>query len=232
MGKKTKSKPQKKLPTTSTILRIANSLTTLKNLHIAPDHFHAPPHVIRFYDSPHASSATFLPAALALFEENMEALYETSSFGYDRQEKLEELGDQKHARFIVVEQEQEEQTEQTEQEKEKEQNRQDQTDLIAFSHFRFCPDDDDKPTNKQQPVVYCYELQVGSKHQGKKLGKMLMHMLEEIAKGAGCGKVMLTVFKSNVNALGFYRRLGYKEDESDPSNFGEESDYFILSLVV
>lgn len=44
-------------------------------------------------------------------------------------------------------------------------------------------------------------------------------------------KCMLTVFRSNEAAMGFYVRRKYVVDEFSPSNFegGEECDYEILS---
>jgi N-alpha-acetyltransferase 40 len=71
------------------------------------------------------------------------------------------------------------------------------------------------------------------------LGKVLMGFLERVAANIDTvEKVMLTCFLSNEKALGFYRRLGFVEDESSPQprklRFGKtfEPDFMIMSKVI
>jgi ribosomal protein S18 acetylase RimI-like enzyme len=46
-------------------------------------------------------------------------------------------------------------------------------------------------------------------------------------------KVMLTVFKSNGDAMAFYDKLGYTVDDTSPSKVGEiAEDYEILSRSI
>ncbi len=41
---------------------------------------------------------------------------------------------------------------------------------------------------------------------------------------------MLTCFKSNIDALGFYKKIGFDIDETSPSKFGDSTvDYEIMS---
>ena len=102
---------------------------------------------------------------------------------------------------------------------------------MAFVHFRFEPNDDEKPTEE---VLYVYEIQVSDRAQRSGLGKRLMNIMELVALKNGMQKVMLTVFKMNGGAMKFYReKMKYAIDESSPSNFdGEVADYEILSKVV
>lgn len=52
-----------------------------------------------------------------------------------------------------------------------------------------------------------------------------MEILVEIMRTFSLTKLVLTVFTSNVNALEFYRSLGFLEDDTSP----EASYYRILS---
>lgn len=86
-------------------------------------------------------------------------------------------------------------------------------------------------------VVYCYEVHLALELQGKGIGKRLMQMMEEVGKRARVEKAMLTSFKANKNAVLFYERLGYLEDEFSPrprklrNGIVKEPDYIILSKM-
>lgn len=101
--------------------------------------------------------------------------------------------------------------------------------LAGFLHFRFEYDDEESPTCA---VFYVYEIQIESKYRGFGVGKRLMEIAGRIAREQSMTKILLTVFKKNDKAMGFYTKgLGYDVDESSPSNFGDHSvDYEILSL--
>lgn len=87
-------------------------------------------------------------------------------------------------------------------------------------------------------VIYCYELHLQERYQGKGLGKCLMRLMEDIGKKAGVKKAMLTVFRANEAARGFYKTLGYEEDAFSPrpkrlrGGVVKESDYIILSKTL
>ena len=66
-------------------------------------------------------------------------------------------------------------------------------------------------------VVYCYEIHLAEKWQGKGLGKKLMNLVEEVGRRVGVEKAMLTVFKANERAVKMYQSLGYREDEFSPA---------------
>lgn len=84
-------------------------------------------------------------------------------------------------------------------------------------------------------VIYCYEVHLNRAWQGKGVGKLLMHVIEGIGRNVGVEKAMLTVFKSNQNALKMYERLGYVEDKYSPkprilrNGTVKELSYVILS---
>lgn len=71
-------------------------------------------------------------------------------------------------------------------------------------------------------VIYCYELQVCSKVQGKGIGSILLDELERVSleRLLKPPLVMLTCFKFNLAALKFYYKRGYIPDETCPSKQG------------
>lgn len=166
-------------------------------------------------------------ACLDLFKDNMSDMYEASSWGLDLDEKSSELRHET-ARFLIVEAA-------TDADGASDTSTNDggtaKRDVLAFVHFRFEPNDDEKPTEE---VLYVYEIQVSDRAQRSGLGKRLMNIMELVANKNGMQKVMLTVFKMNGGAMKFYReKMKYAIDESSPSNFdGEVADYEILSKVV
>jgi len=57
---------------------------------------------------------------------------------------------------------------------------------------------------------------------GRGLGKILMAQALYEAKQRGCDTVWLGVWEKNQKAIGFYKKLGFKEIGSYPFNFGHE----------
>ncbi|PLB54556.1 GNAT family acetyltransferase Nat4 [Aspergillus steynii IBT 23096] len=84
-------------------------------------------------------------------------------------------------------------------------------------------------------VLYCYEIHLSPDAQGQGLGEQLMRRFANIGKRIGLEKAMLTVFKSNKQAVRFYEKLGYVEDEFSPrprrlrNGTVKEPDYRIMS---
>lgn len=147
---------------------------------------------------------------LDLFERNMGEMYRNSSWDLNMKEKSAELRDDK-ARYLLV---------------------LDNYEILAgFLHFRFEYDDEESPTCA---VLYVYEIQIESTYRGFGVGKRLMEIAERIAREQSMTKILLTVFKKNDKAMGFYTKgLGYDVDESSPSKFGDHSvDYEILSVYL
>lgn len=74
----------------------------------------------------------------------------------------------------------------------------------------------------EEPVLYCYELQVRNEHQGRGLGRLLMQYGMKLAMETDACRLVLTCFCSNRHALEFYQSLGYSVDYID-------TEYSILS---
>src|SRR6266568_8753724 len=60
---------------------------------------------------------------------------------------------------------------------------------------------------------WVYYLAVAPKYRGKSFGRMLMQEAERLLIERGCPKLNLQVRSSNPEAVEFYRRLGYTQDE-------------------
>lgn len=144
---------------------------------------------------------------LKLTEGNMKCYYEKSENGWNEKQKEKEFKNET-ARFILCSTEEDEK-------------------LIAFVHFRFELDDQQK-----HPVVYCYEIQVIPSLQSHGIGKFLMQILHQIGSRFKMNKVMLTCFKHNESTFQFYNRLGYSLDICTPSKFNMDTSYEILSLRI
>eukprot|EP00668_Euglena_longa_P034447 GGOE01044258.1.p1 GENE.GGOE01044258.1~~GGOE01044258.1.p1 ORF type:complete len:210 (-),score=59.62 GGOE01044258.1:250-879(-) len=81
---------------------------------------------------------------------------------------------------------------------------------VAFASFRFDMD-------YGRPVVYCYQLHVMAKQQGKGLGRWLMGRLHALGRAVQMERCVLTVFEANAPAMHFYSTaLGYKMDRTSP----------------
>ena len=161
-----------------------------------------------------------------LFEENMGDFYRASTWGLDMEEKRKELTHD-DARFLIVLEDDNECDAKVSEDSAN-------PKVLGFAHFRYEEDDEDDPT---APVSYLYELQIQSTQQKAGVGKRLMNIIELLAMKSKMHKVMLTVFKDNVKAMGFYlNKMKYEVDECSPSNFeGEENehcDYEILSKAL
>lgn len=146
--------------------------------------------------------------AYQLFVNNMGDMYKASSWGLQEDEKRAELA-HRDAKFLWI--------------------ANDDQAFSAFVHFRFCMNDDEHPSSV---VLYVYEIQVAGTSRGQGLGRALMNCCETMAQHASMDKVMLTVFKTNPEALAFYEKLGYQVDETSPSQHNEPADYEILSKSI
>jgi len=95
---------------------------------------------------------------------------------------------------------------------------------VGFVHLQFC-------IEAERPVLYVLELQLVAEARGKGLCKFVMQLTERLARKFGMSSLMLTVFKSNARALGFYRdELRYVVDKQSPSRCDRRDEgYEILS---
>ena len=74
---------------------------------------------------------------------------------------------------------------------------------------------DEKPvatfmTKKQGESLHFEKLGTLPSAAGKGIGSMCMAKIEEIAKNAGCKKVVMEVYEPSQHALSFYEHKGYK----------------------
>lgn len=139
-----------------------------------------------------------------LTERNMKEMYTKSEWGWNGEVKRKELCEDA-AWFLIA--------------------RERETEVpVAFSHFRFDMDHDDD-------VLYCYEIQLEECVRRKGLGKFMMKVLELMMIKNDLLKIMLTVFKHNDIASGFFKNvLKYEIDETCPyDTVYEQFDYEILS---
>ncbi|WFD42729.1 Nitrogen permease regulator 2 [Malassezia psittaci] len=96
--------------------------------------------------------------------------------------------------------------------------------LIGFIMWRFedydaLPDDPvSRPLENTMEVAYCYEMQINAAHRGRGIGSQLLQLLEAIAWRTHMRKVVLTVFKDNLNARKFYTKCKYVMDATSPSD--------------
>jgi len=60
---------------------------------------------------------------------------------------------------------------------------------------------------------WVYYLAVDPAHQHRGIGRKLMEACEEWARDRGAPKIQVMIRRSNSNVLGFYRTLGYADDE-------------------
>jgi ribosomal protein S18 acetylase RimI-like enzyme len=176
----------------------------------------------------HHLTSKHINECMQLLENNMAALYRSSSWGWNSNDKRHELQDTR-ARFLLV------------------YSQRHASPLAAFVHYRWewesgnddnDNNDEESVDNVTRAVLYLYELQVAAPHRRQGLGSFLMQQcVEPLARLSGMDAVMLTVFHCiNPKAFSFYRALGYEIDASSPSQWieededeTEEADYEILS---
>ncbi|KAK1444374.1 N-alpha-acetyltransferase 40 like protein [Babesia gibsoni] len=154
-----------------------------------------------------------IDSILQLTKNNMERLYNQSSFlgGWSDKRKYREIKYKKT--HILLLQDQDDQ-------------------IVGFISYRFVVIDEyQEPTE----VCYIYEVQVNEKNRSKGIGRLLIYAVKIIARLAKAKKLMCTVLKLNKRAIEFYRyKNGFIDDESDPDVVDYESRhenvYNILKL--
>ena len=142
---------------------------------------------------PHEISKAQQTQLVDMVEEDLKDMY-NNAWGWDREGKSKELF-APVSNFVIARQH-------------------GSRDIVGFVMIRFCWDDDDEP---EFPVVYVYELNVADNERGSGLGRRLMQSVFAIQAKWGLWKVMLTCFKTNIAALGFYHKLGFGIDIYSPS---------------
>jgi len=97
---------------------------------------------------------------------------------------------------------------------------------VAFSHYRFDMDRDDD-------VLYCYDIQLEESVRRKGLGRFMLKVLELMMIKSNLLKMMVTVFKHNEGAVKLFKEvLKYEIDPRSPKDSPyEQFDIEILSRV-
>lgn len=153
-------------------------------------------------------SSKEVDVAFRLVQDNMQTLYENSSWGWNESEKREEMVEE-NARYLFA--------------------MDGEKNIVGMSHFRFDLDE-------EVEVLYCYEIQLLDSFRAKGLGKFMMQVLELMALKAKMKKVLLTVFKENGRASNFFQKMKYTIDDTSPHYIDplhpEDYDYEILSKVL
>nr|XP_027199845.1 N-alpha-acetyltransferase 40-like [Dermatophagoides pteronyssinus] len=152
-----------------------------------------------------------------LTEINMKDLYDSCSWKWNRQSKINEFKHSTAKHLIVFDLSPSPSS--SEEEK-----------PIAFVHFRF------EKGYVSDAVLYCYELQIEKSYQQKGIGSYLMNLLESLGKQFRMKKSIVTVLKNNQQAYQFYTNgLQFRIDKNSPSNFDEQQqpiEYEILSKKI
>ena len=217
---------------------------------------------LRAYEAPHLAcplkfdrirSATELKedeidACVAIVQQTSGDDYRTSSIGWNRKSKKEEMMD-KEMIYLLVRQgnseaasEQEtkdmdieagDKGEQAALQPNKPESLHTSNDgvILGFISFMFTYDD---PPYQDHEVVYIYEVHLHECLRGRGLGSSLIKFVERTAAHISIPKVMLTVFTANKGAIALYSKLGYGKDACSPEdritrNKTVEADYMIMS---
>ncbi|OUC41206.1 acetyltransferase, GNAT family [Trichinella nativa] len=138
-----------------------------------------------------------------LLESNMKCLYERSSWGWDREKKVEEMNN-KACRYIVVINE--------------------VGSVVGFCHFRF-------DMERGRTALYCYEIQVAEHYRRQGVGTAIIEIVKQLAAKTKMLNVFVTVFKFNENSLKFFVKQAFVEDTYSPTK-EEHADYYILSKQI
>eukprot|EP01031_Cornospumella_fuschlensis_P036623 gene36623-44426_t len=133
--------------------------------------------------------------AFEITKEHMFAIYDSSGFGWDDDDKMEELTE-KGARFLVV--------------------RDAQRNIQAFVHFRFTVQGEVLDQMAGAICLYIMDIQLSSEVQRKGLGKHLLVVLELIGRREKMTRVSLPVFNGDNRTVAWLAKTGrgFVNDES------------------
>jgi len=134
----------------------------------------------------------------------MKDISSSSSFGWNPKEKKAEIF-HKNARHLVV------------------CSSDDSSELCAFLTFRFETEPNVEELDKEDDVLYIYEVHVSEIHRRKGIGKFLLSLAEQLSRKWKMDRLMLTVLLVNTAALHHYAKFGFVIDASSPN---ERHDLF------
>jgi ribosomal protein S18 acetylase RimI-like enzyme len=100
---------------------------------------------------------------------------------------------------------------------------------LATKGFSFAAYDGEQPVgialaeaHQWNRSLWVWEFHVASSHQGQGIGRELMERLAESAKAAGLRMIVCETQSTNVPAIRFYRRVGFKMEGIDLSYYSNE----------
>jgi len=160
-------------------------------------------HQILPYTPTKATHDPILLACFSLIEETSSAAYAASSKGWRPKAKQREMREEGMHYLLLLPKTTPAQTEPQSQSLAVEPVEL-AKQLLGFISFMLTIDDG-------VPVIYIYEIHLCDSVRGQGMGKTLMDCVDAIGKDRGMRKAMLTVFVSNVAAIGFYEGLGYEK---------------------
>ncbi|KAJ4987831.1 N-acetyltransferase [Stagonosporopsis vannaccii] len=104
--------------------------------------------------------------------------------------------------------------------------------ILGFLSFKFEPEDEEH--RMMRPVEYIYELHLDDRLRGRGLGSRMLRWAESQARLVNIGKLMLTVFRVNEGARRLYEREGFATDGLSPADRVTrrkvfKADYIIMS---
>jgi len=162
-----------------------------------------------------------------IIESTSREAYFTSSFGWNPHRKKREMRESNMRYLLVTEQSFPERAHAADSAPNPTRNSEEQP-LAGFCSFMLCHEDGFE-------VTYIYEIHLRPSALGKGLGKHLLSIVEHVGRSVGVEKSMLTVFRSNQQAIEIYEHLGYGRDEYSPQakvfrdGTVKEVDYLIMS---
>lgn len=155
--------------------------------------------------------------------------YQSSSIGWNPDNKMKEMSDKEMLYLLVRQAEGYTGIEKVS----KQGSGADEADaILGFMSFKIEPEDEEH--RMMRPVEYIYELHLDDRLRGQGLGGRMLKWAESQARLVNISKVMLTVFRANEGAMRLYEREGFVKDGLSPADRVTrrrvfKSDYVIMS---
>lgn len=119
--------------------------------------------------------------------------YKSSTIGWSSREKVAEMKEQGLIYILIK-------SKATEELRKNNANTEKSQETVGFASFM-------TTWENEEPVIYCYELQLPKSLRGLGVGKTILCIIESVGIALGMPKCMLTVFSANP-AYEFYKRRG------------------------
>lgn len=87
------------------------------------------------------------------------------------------------------------------------------------------------PRSKMRHLSTLHSMYVRKEHRGKGIGKLLIEYAEKNSRNKGVHRMNLSVVSLNDNAIGLYRKLGYKEYGKEPETIKVDDEFYSLILM-